>query len=63
MDYYVNGELVHGSWRNDDYENRTSLLDLRNVARRLPLVAKEIREELADYFLNEGQVSWQNDYN
>lgn len=63
MDYYVNGELVYGSWRNDDYENRTSLLDLRNVARRSPLVAKEIREELADYFLNEGQVSWQNDYN
>jgi len=42
-------------------ENMTSLLPIRNIARKPTLKAKEIREELAAYFLTGGRVEWQND--
>lgn len=61
MDSVVNIEIINGSWRND-YDNRTSLIPLKNIPRKSCLAAKEIREELADYFINEGQISWQNEY-
>jgi hypothetical protein len=41
-------------------ENKASLFPIRKVANKAPLKAKEIREESATYFLNEGRVEWQN---
>ncbi|CAH1983784.1 unnamed protein product [Acanthoscelides obtectus] len=54
------GQIVEGSWRNEP--NTGSLLPLRNVPRRAPLIAKHIREEFSDYFCNEGKVPWQDRY-
>lgn len=62
IDFYVNGKIVNGSQKNNGYENRISLHDLRNVSHQSHLVAKEIYEELANYFQNEGQIIGQNDY-
>lgn len=62
MDAIVNGEIINGSWRNEDYDKRTSLLPLKNIPRKSGLAGKEIREELADYFIKEGQINWQNEY-
>ena len=39
----------------------TSLFPIRKNARKPPLKAKVIREELAGYFLSGGRVEWQND--
>ena len=41
-------------------ENMTSLFPIRKIARKPLLKAKEIREELAAYFLSEARVEWQN---
>jgi hypothetical protein len=43
-------------------ENMTSVFSIRRVACKPPFKAKEIRKELAAYFLNKGRVEWQNDY-
>lgn len=40
----------------------TSFLPLKNVPRRAPLLAKEIREEFTEYFFTNGSVSWQSEY-
>jgi len=37
-------------------ENMTSLFPIRKIAHKPPLKGKEIREELAAYFLSEGRV-------
>jgi len=59
--YEENGRVIEGSWRAMSNENMTSLLPIRKTARKPPLKAKEIREELAAYFLSGGRVEWQND--
>jgi len=41
--------------------NMTSLFSIRKTAHKPPLKAKEIRKELAAYFLSGGGVDWQND--
>jgi hypothetical protein len=41
--------VIEGSWRDMSNENMTFLI--RKVARKPPLKAKDIREELAAYFL------------
>jgi len=53
--------VIEGSWRAMSIENVTSLFPIRKIARKPPLKAKEIREELAAYFLSGGRVEWQND--
>lgn len=53
------GHMIRGDWREPG-NTTTSLLPLRNVARRPPLHAQEIREHFADYFLTNGSVQWQN---
>jgi len=53
--------VIVGSWRAVSNENLTSLFAIRKNARKPPLKAKEIRVELAAYFLNGGRVEWQND--
>ena len=42
-------------------ENMASVFAIRKIARKPPLKAKEIREELAAYFLSGGRVEGQND--
>jgi hypothetical protein len=61
FDYEENGRVVEGSWRAMSSENMISLFPVRKIARKPPLKAKEIREELAAYFLSVGRVEWQND--
>lgn len=46
----------------NDSQSRSSLLPLRNIPRRPTRNAQEIREELSEYFQNEGQIVWQNNY-
>lgn len=55
------GVIRNGSWRGD-VDGMTSLLALTRVARRTKSTLSNIRDELADYFLNEGVVPWQHDY-
>ena len=43
-------------------DDLTSFLPLKNVPRRAPLLAKEIREEFSQYFFTNGTVSWQSEY-
>jgi len=59
--YEENGRVIEGSWRAMSNENMTSVLPIRKIARKPPLKAKEIREELAAYFLSGGTVECQND--
>jgi len=56
-----NGRVIEGSWRVMSNENMTSLFPIRKTARKPPLKEKELREELAAYFLSGGRVEWQND--
>jgi len=56
-----NGELTQGSWRMEN-QNANTLVSLRNVPRRSTLIAQEIRDEIADYCMNEGRVPWQEQY-
>jgi len=51
--------MIRGDWRESG-STTTSLLPLRNISRRPPLQAQEIREHFADYFLTNGSVQWQN---
>lgn len=58
LDCEVDGNVISGSWRNEG--NMTSLLSLTNIPQKSTLAAKEIREELANYFMNEGRLAWQD---
>jgi len=61
FDREIGGQITEGNWRSEN-NNNMSLLPIRNMPRRSPLDVKEIRNEIADYFVNEGVVSWQSDY-
>lgn len=50
---------MDGEYNMDDL---TSFLPIKNVPRRAPLLAKEIREEFSEYFLTNGTVSWQSEF-
>jgi hypothetical protein len=63
FDYEENGRVIEGSWRAMSNENMTSIFPIRNIAHKPTLKAKEIREELAAYFLSGRSVEWQNDCN
>jgi hypothetical protein len=56
FDSEENGRVIEGSWRAMSNENMTSLSPIRKTARKPALKAKEIREELAAYFLSGGRV-------
>jgi hypothetical protein len=62
FDYEVEGRLMPGSWRNDNNEKISSLLQLQRIPKRPPKRAMEIRKELADFFMKEGKIPWQNQY-
>jgi len=55
-------DVTEGSWRAMSDENMTHLFPITKVACKPPFKVKEIREELAAYYLNGGGVEWQNDY-
>jgi len=52
FDYEENGRVIDGSWRAMSNKNMSSLFPIRKIARKPTTKAKEIREELAAYFLN-----------
>lgn len=61
FDYESDGLLTEGNWRQPDHD-MTSFLPIRNLPRRACRTAQEMREELAEYFCNEGRVEWQDEY-
>lgn len=62
FDTEVEGKLVDGTYRTISNESTTSLLPLRNIPRKPSIQAKVIRDELSDFFYNEGRVLWQDRY-
>lgn len=62
FDNYINGEYVPGNWRDSTNGEILSLLPTRNIPRRATKEAKDIREEFALYFANNGRVIWQDNY-
>lgn len=65
FDYEENGEIIFNFyvryWRLNE-DGMTSMLPIRNVPRRNTIIADEIRNELADFFMSNGKVTWQDDY-
>lgn len=61
LDSEENGVIREGSWRRDS-DNTTSFLPVRGIPRRSNNDLQTNRDELADYFIKEGAVSWQLDY-
>lgn len=55
------GVTREGAWRRD-VDGSTSLLPLRRIARRTKSTLSNIRDELAEYFINDGEVPWQHKY-
>lgn len=49
-----------GEWRNEQMDN--NMFGLQNNVNYISNDAKKIREEFADYFINEGEISWQYKY-
>ncbi|KAJ8893609.1 hypothetical protein PR048_006209 [Dryococelus australis] len=52
--------MPHGSWRNEI--NAASMILLRNIPGRTPAVYHKIMDEIADYCMKEGAISWQSTY-
>lgn len=61
FDVEIDGNMKAGLWRQDA-ESMTSLLPLVNQPRRSSLAVKQIRDEIARFFMEEGLVSWQEKY-
>lgn len=55
------GNLNGGRWRNE-IQSSNCLINIKNIPRRASVSAKDIREELADYFTTTGALPWQNEY-
>lgn len=62
LDHEVNGVLIEGSWRVQGGDNMTSMLPVRHVPRRSTNYCQKIRDEIADYCMNEGFLEWQHKY-
>ncbi|XP_031329831.1 protein ALP1-like [Photinus pyralis] len=60
LDNEMEGNLIEGSWRKEG--DMTSMLPLINVPRRSTNYCSRIRDEIADYFIKEGFLEWQNQY-
>lgn len=54
-------ELIPGAWRQDQNE-LTSFLPLNCLPRRSPLTSTNIRLHLAEHFVNNAPLEWQNNY-
>lgn len=56
VDTEINGETVKGNWRTEGCD----LDQIRCSRDRNPtIIAKENRDEMAEFFMNEGEVPWQ----
>lgn len=53
------GILIGGTWRNEP--NQSSLLNVKRVPRKSPSDAKIIRNEMAEYFITNGHLAWQDE--
>jgi hypothetical protein len=62
IDYEQNGRVIEGSRRAMSNENMTLYFLFLKDCTKPNLKVKEIREELAAYFLSGGRVQWQNDW-
>lgn len=58
FDSELEGRVIQRSWRQED--SLSLLHNIRNITRRPPTNAQEIREEYANYFLTNGKLPWQN---
>nr|CAI5838149.1 unnamed protein product [Callosobruchus analis] len=61
FDSEENGKFIAGTWRQE-CTSTESLLSLKKVPRKSPRSAQEVRNEIAEYMMNDGRVPWQNDY-
>ncbi|CAH1995223.1 unnamed protein product [Acanthoscelides obtectus] len=61
FDSEEDGNITPGAWRQNQ-DNMSSLLPLRNIPRKPSMEARTIRNELAEYFMSNGRVSWQDIY-
>jgi len=60
FDYEEDGELIPGTWRNDDLQGMASFNSLINKPRKPSEEAKDIRREFGEYCMTSGAVEWQN---
>lgn len=61
VDHVEADNVVHaGDWRRE-VSNARTLQPLRSAIRRGPASAFHLRDKLADYFLNEGSLLFQDD--
>ena len=58
---HVNREFIFGPWRNDNCADSMFSLEKPGRGHKASIVAKEIRDTYAEYFMNEGGVQWQWD--
>lgn len=56
------GTVMPGSWRKVTDMTSQSFVPMTKVGRKTSANCEAIRNEFADYFMNEGRVDWQNDY-
>lgn len=61
FDTEVDGEIIPGSWRNDE-SGMTSFLPIQKLARKPGEVARGIRDSFAEYFTTSGKLPWQDKY-
>lgn len=60
FDYEDNGNIILGNWRRDQTEPKL-FRNLKKVPRKSSLNAQQLREELAEYFMSNGRISWQEE--
>lgn len=56
----ANGELIEGTWRKNQAAEKSSLYDLKKTPRKSSSHAQAIRNEMAEYFVTNGRVDWQD---
>lgn len=58
-----NGEVMEGSWRREINEPNLSTYPLEvNAHPEIATSAKNVQEEFAEYFIEEGELEWQYNY-
>lgn len=58
--YNENGELLPGDWRKECDETQSTMFSLQAAVQPAALTsAKEIQDEFASYFVEEGELEWQ----
>lgn len=56
------GNVAPGSWRQITDANAQSFVPMTKVGKKSAASCEVIRNEFAEYFINEGSVNWQNEY-